>query len=115
MFVLYTAFSGISFSSARNYYDVLGVSPKATHEEIKKSFHEVSHCYMKCVLSFFILFVCAKEKLEVDCPLSSLCIECTTVQLAKKFHPDTNRNNPSAKKKFQEIREAYEVLFLIFL
>ena len=37
-------FSGISFSSARNYYDVLGVSPKASREEIKKSFHEVSHC-----------------------------------------------------------------------
>ncbi|KAI4389808.1 hypothetical protein MLD38_001991 [Melastoma candidum] len=31
-------------------------------------------------------------------------------QLAKKYHPDTNRNNPSAKKKFQEIRDAYEVL-----
>lgn len=37
--------------------------------------------------------------------------ECTIVQLAKKFHPDTNRNNPSAKRKFQEIREAYEVIF----
>lgn len=31
------------------------------------------------------------------------------VQLAKKFHPDTNKDNPTAKKKFQEIREAYEV------
>lgn len=30
--------------------------------------------------------------------------------LAKKYHPDANRNNPSAKKKFQEIREAYEIL-----
>ncbi|KAI4339751.1 hypothetical protein MLD38_024659 [Melastoma candidum] len=31
-------------------------------------------------------------------------------QLAKKYHPDTNRYNPSAKRKFQEIRDAYEVL-----
>lgn len=31
------------------------------------------------------------------------------VQLAKKYHPDANKNNPSAKRKFQEIREAYEV------
>nr|XP_043616834.1 chaperone protein dnaJ 1, mitochondrial isoform X2 [Erigeron canadensis] len=30
--------------------------------------------------------------------------------LAKKYHPDANQNNPSAKRKFQEIREAYEVL-----
>jgi hypothetical protein len=31
------------------------------------------------------------------------------MQLAKKYHPDANKNNPSAKRKFQEIREAYEV------
>lgn len=30
-------------------------------------------------------------------------------QLAKKYHPDANKNNPTAKRKFQEIREAYEV------
>ncbi|GAA0142256.1 chaperone [Lithospermum erythrorhizon] len=30
--------------------------------------------------------------------------------LAKKYHPDSNKNNPSAKRIFQEIREAYEVL-----
>lgn len=30
------------------------------------------------------------------------------LQLAKKYHPDTNRNNPAAKRKFQEIRDAYE-------
>ncbi|KAL5992609.1 hypothetical protein ACLOJK_013528 [Asimina triloba] len=28
--------------------------------------------------------------------------------LAKKYHPDTNKNNPAAKRKFQEIRDAYE-------
>ncbi|XP_038704976.1 chaperone protein dnaJ 1, mitochondrial-like isoform X2 [Tripterygium wilfordii] len=30
--------------------------------------------------------------------------------LAKKYHPDSNKNNPSAKRKFQEIRDAYETL-----
>ncbi|XP_048130667.1 chaperone protein dnaJ 1, mitochondrial isoform X4 [Rhodamnia argentea] len=30
--------------------------------------------------------------------------------LAKKHHPDANKNNPSAKRKFQEIRDAYETL-----
>ncbi|KAE9458891.1 hypothetical protein C3L33_09218, partial [Rhododendron williamsianum] len=28
--------------------------------------------------------------------------------LAKKYHPDANKNSPSAKRKFQEIRDAYE-------
>jgi DnaJ family protein A protein 3 len=30
--------------------------------------------------------------------------------LAKKYHPDTNKNDPNASKKFQEVSEAYEVL-----
>ncbi|KAI3939756.1 hypothetical protein MKW92_042143 [Papaver armeniacum] len=30
--------------------------------------------------------------------------------LAKKYHPDANKNNPAAKRKFQEISEAYETL-----
>ena len=30
-------------------------------------------------------------------------------QLAKKYHPDTNKNDPSAPKKFQDVSEAYEV------
>ncbi|XP_054719641.1 protein tumorous imaginal discs, mitochondrial-like [Uloborus diversus] len=31
-------------------------------------------------------------------------------QLAKKYHPDTNKNDPEAAKKFQEVSAAYEVL-----
>ncbi|KAJ6811904.1 chaperone protein dnaJ 1, mitochondrial isoform X1 [Iris pallida] len=30
--------------------------------------------------------------------------------LAKKYHPDANKNNPAATRKFQEIRDAYETL-----
>ena len=30
-------------------------------------------------------------------------------QLAKKHHPDTNKEDPNAEKKFQEIQKAYEV------
>lgn len=30
-------------------------------------------------------------------------------QLAKKYHPDTNKDDPNAAKKFQEVSEAYEV------
>uniref|UniRef100_A0A7C9AKH5 J domain-containing protein n=1 Tax=Opuntia streptacantha TaxID=393608 RepID=A0A7C9AKH5_OPUST len=31
-------------------------------------------------------------------------------ELAKKYHPDTNKNNLAAKRKFQQIRDAYETL-----
>nr|ALS04495.1 chaperone protein dnaJ [Acartia pacifica] len=31
-------------------------------------------------------------------------------QLAKKYHPDTNKDEPSAARMFQEVSEAYEVL-----
>lgn len=31
-------------------------------------------------------------------------------QLAKKYHPDTNKDDPNASKKFQQVSEAYEVL-----
>ncbi|XP_073129699.1 chaperone protein dnaJ GFA2, mitochondrial-like [Henckelia pumila] len=30
--------------------------------------------------------------------------------LAKKLHPDTNKSDPEAEKKFQEVQKAYEVL-----
>ncbi|MGH0162689.1 UNVERIFIED_CONTAM: hypothetical protein FKN15_064901 [Acipenser sinensis] len=31
-------------------------------------------------------------------------------QLAKKYHPDTNKDDPQAKEKFAQLAEAYEVL-----
>lgn len=31
-------------------------------------------------------------------------------QLAKKYHPDSNKNDSECSKKFQEVSEAYEIL-----
>lgn len=38
-------------------------------------------------------------------------------QMAKKYHPDTNKDDPQAKEKFAQLAEAYEVwsLFLFKL
>ncbi|EQB77559.1 dnaJ subfamily A member 3, mitochondrial isoform 1-like protein [Camelus ferus] len=32
------------------------------------------------------------------------------IKLAKKYHPDTNKDDPKAKEKFSQLAEAYEVL-----
>ncbi|XP_020595498.1 chaperone protein dnaJ GFA2, mitochondrial-like [Phalaenopsis equestris] len=63
-------FHGTKSMSARDYYDVLGVSKGASSSDIKKAYYG----------------------------------------LAKKLHPDTNKEDPDAEKKFQEVQRAYEVL-----
>lgn len=35
---------------------------------------------------------------------------CVILQLAKRLHPDMNKDDPDAEKKFQEVQKAYEVL-----
>ena len=47
----------------RDYYDVLGVSPKAEEQEIKRAYR----------------------------------------RLAKRYHPDRNRDDPTAEARFKEV------------
>ncbi|KAK8947705.1 hypothetical protein KSP40_PGU015029 [Platanthera guangdongensis] len=63
-------FHGTRVVSARDYYEILGVSKGATASDIKKAYYG----------------------------------------LAKKLHPDTNKEDPDAEKKFQDVQKAYEVL-----
>lgn len=37
------------------------------------------------------------------------------VQLAKKYHPDANPDDPEAKDKFSKLAEAYEVQNIVSL
>ncbi|KAL1464960.1 hypothetical protein WDU94_004559 [Cyamophila willieti] len=50
------------------------------------------------------------ETLGVAKNASAKDIKKAYYQLAKKYHPDTNKTDPNAAKKFQEVSEAYEVL-----
>jgi molecular chaperone DnaJ len=55
---------------ARDYYEILGVAPGASADELKKAYRN----------------------------------------LAKKYHPDQNRDNKEAEQKFKEISHAYDIL-----
>lgn len=48
--------------------------------------------------------------LGVDRKCDAKDIKKAYYQLAKKYHPDTNKDDPNSSKKFQEVSEAYEVL-----
>ena len=48
--------------------------------------------------------------LGVDKNADEAAIKKAFRRLAKKYHPDTNKNNSAAEEKFKEITEAYEIL-----
>lgn len=50
------------------------------------------------------------DTLNVPRNASQKDIKKAYYQFAKKYHPDTNKGDPNAAKKFQEVSEAYEVL-----
>lgn len=50
------------------------------------------------------------EILGVDRKANDADIKAAYRKLARKTHPDANKNDPSAEEKFKELNEAYEVL-----
>lgn len=65
-----------------------------------KSIHTSNHLDNK--KDFYNILGVSKNASQKD-------IKKAYYELAKKYHPDTNKGDPSANKKFQEVSEAYEV------
>lgn len=122
---------------SRDYYDILGVSKNAGSSEIKKAYYAVGfspiflfvnlsilvqlcispslwfwiclhYCYPRCDFVGIQLLLLELDKFLF---LKLWSYLHTILQLAKKLHPDTNKDDPEAEKKFQEVSKAYEVVF----
>ena len=50
------------------------------------------------------------EILEIEKDASEQEIKLAYRKLAKKYHPDLNKDDPDAKDKFIEIKNAYDIL-----
>ena len=52
----------------------------------------------------------AYEVLEIDVDADAATIKAAYRGLAKQFHPDVNRDDAEAAKRFQQVQAAYDVL-----
>ncbi|XP_053677461.1 protein tumorous imaginal discs, mitochondrial-like [Anopheles nili] len=77
-----------------------GSSSECSTQQIRRSFYTSNILHKKDYYN----------TLGVTKNASAKEIKKAYYQLAKKYHPDTNKDDPNAGKKFQDVSEAYEVL-----
>jgi DnaJ-class molecular chaperone len=56
----------------------------------------------------------AMQIMKLEPPLSMDVLKKRYKELAKKYHPDTNRDDPDAEEKLKDINMAYTVLRLAY-
>lgn len=84
--------------------------PRSSSSDIGRTVFVQCHSTRKVHVSPRLLKRDYYDTLGVPRNASQKDIKKAYYQLAKKYHPDTNRGDPEAAKKFQEVSEAYEVL-----
>ncbi|XP_002138555.2 protein tumorous imaginal discs, mitochondrial isoform X1 [Drosophila pseudoobscura] len=94
-----TAAPSISHASASKL-SLLGLRTRDDGRHTVRSFYTSSRMLAK---DYYTTLGVAKNANGKD-------IKKAYYQLAKKYHPDTNKEDPDAGRKFQEVSEAYEVL-----
>lgn len=92
-------------SSKQDFYQILGVPRTANQKEIKKAYYQVCFCP---TLTHSLYWSSANLITTVS------DFVFVVPQMAKKYHPDTNKDDPQAKEKFAQLAEAYEVLLFVF-
>lgn len=73
------------------YYDVLGLTPSASEEEIRRAY------YLK------VAFLIPLRMLLFSCIGARWCLMGVLIQ-ARQVHPDKNPDDPQAAEKFQASR-----------
>ncbi|XP_017314426.1 dnaJ heat shock protein family (Hsp40) member A3b [Ictalurus punctatus] len=112
----YENVSGSTFTSCRYY--ISGLDTSRRREENNVTLRGCAGFNRLCLFSshaFHSSSVCHEEQdlysvLGIPRTATQKEIKKAYYQLAKKYHPDTNQDDPQAKEKFSKLAEAYEVL-----